>query len=111
MNWFARRLPLVLVAPPGTRVEYSDIGFILLGEVLARQADLPLDIVARQEIFTPLGMTHTRFNPPGEWKTGIPPTEDDQTFRKRIIQGEVNDENASVMGGVAGHAGVFSSAQ
>jgi serine-type D-Ala-D-Ala carboxypeptidase len=99
-----------LVATPGTRAEYSDIGFILLGEVLARRADLALDLFARQEIFTPLGMTRTRFNPPPEWKSEIPPTEDDRTLRKRIIQGEVNDENASVMGGVAGHAGVFSSA-
>jgi CubicO group peptidase (beta-lactamase class C family) len=99
-----------LVAAPGTRAEYSDIGFILLGEGLARQADLALDLFVRQEIFTPLGMTRTRFNPPLEWKFEIPPTEDDRTFRKRIIQGEVNDENASVMDGVAGHAGVFSTA-
>ena len=99
-----------LVAAPGARAEYSDVGFILLGEVLARQAGLALDLFARQEIFTPLGMTHTRFNPPAEWKPRIPPTEDDRTFRKRIIQGEVNDENASVMGGVAGHAGVFAPA-
>jgi CubicO group peptidase (beta-lactamase class C family) len=99
-----------LVAAPGTRAEYSDVGFILLGEVLTRQAGVALDLFARQEIFTPLGMAHTRFNPPAEWKPGIPPTEDDRTFRKRIIQGEVNDENASGMGGVAGHAGVFAPA-
>ncbi len=99
-----------LLAAPGTRAEYSDVGFILLGEVLARQADLALDLFARQEIFTPLGMKHTRFNPPAEWKPLIPPTEDDRNFRKRVIQGEVNDENASVMGGVAGHAGVFAPA-
>ena len=99
-----------LVAEPGTRAEYSDIGFILLGEVLSRQAGLALDRFARQEIFIPLGMTHTRFNPPPEWKPQIPPTEDDRTFRRRIIQGEVNDENAFVMGGVAGHAGVFAPA-
>ena len=99
-----------LIAPPGTRTEYSDIGFILLGEALARKAGLPLDHFARQEIFTPLGMRHTCFNPPKEWKLEIPPTEDDRIFRKRIIQGEVNDENAYVMGGTAGHAGVFASA-
>ena len=99
-----------LVAAPGARAEYSDVGFILLGEVLARQAGVALDLFARQEIFIPLGMTHTRFNPPAEWKPRIPPTEDDRTFRKRIIQGEVNDENASVMGGTAGHAGVFAPA-
>jgi CubicO group peptidase (beta-lactamase class C family) len=99
-----------LAAPPGTRVEYSDIGFILLGEVLAKQAGLALDLFARQEIFTPLGMTRTHFLPPDEWKAAIPPTEDDRKFRKRIIQGEVNDENAYVMRGVAGHAGVFAPA-
>jgi len=99
-----------LVATPGERAEYSDIGFILLGEVLAHQAGLPLDLFARQEIFTPLGMSHTRFNPPPEWKSEIPPTENDRVFRKRIIHGEVNDENAYVMDGVAGHAGVFAPA-
>ncbi|MFZ0913330.1 MAG: serine hydrolase domain-containing protein [Candidatus Korobacteraceae bacterium] len=99
-----------LVAEPGTRAEYSDMGFILLGEVLIRQAGLALDQFARQEIFIPLGMTHTRFNPPPEWKPRIPPTEDDRTLRRRIIQGEVNDENAFVMGGVGGHAGVFAPA-
>ncbi|MGZ7030031.1 MAG: serine hydrolase domain-containing protein [Terriglobales bacterium] len=99
-----------LIAEPGTRAEYSDIGFLLLGEVLARQAGLSLDLFAGKEIFTPLGMTRTRFNPPPEWKPQTPPTEDDRTFRRRIIQGEVNDENAFVMGGVAGHAGVFAPA-
>lgn len=99
-----------LVTPPGTRADYSDIGFILLGEVLAKQAGLALDLFARQEIFAPLGMTRTRFLPPDEWKTAIPPTEDDLKFRKRIVQGEVNDENAYVMAGLAAHAGLFAPA-
>jgi CubicO group peptidase (beta-lactamase class C family) len=102
-----------LTAPmvaPGTRAEYSDIGFILLGEVLAARAGMALDLFARQEIFTRLGMTRTRFKPPEEWMSAIPPTEDDRKFRNRVIQGEVNDENAYVMGGVAGHAGVFAPA-
>ena len=99
-----------LSTPPGTRAEYSDIGFVLLGEVLASKAGLPLDVVAREEIFTPLGMTRTRFKPLPEWKSEIPPTEDDVKFRGRIIQAEVNDENAYVMAGVAGHAGVFAPA-
>ncbi len=103
-------LTIRLVARPASRAEYSDIGFILLGEVLAQKADLPLDLFARQEIFTPLGMMRTRFNPPPEWKLEIPPTEDDHAFRRRMIQGEVNDENAFVMGGVAGHAGLFAPA-
>jgi len=58
-----------------------------------------------------LGMSHAAFNPPPAWRAAIPPTADDRTFRKRIIQGEVQDENASVLGGVAGHAGLFASAQ
>ncbi len=59
----------------------------------------------------PLGMKQTRFKPPPEWVLEIPPTEeDDQKIRHRVVQGEVNDENAYVMGGVAGHAGVFATA-
>ena len=99
-----------LVAAPGERAVYSDIGFILLGELLAKKAGLALNLFARQEVFTPLGMKQTRFQPPRDWVPEIPPTEDDQKFRHRVVQGEVNDENAYVMGGVAGHAGVFASA-
>lgn len=95
---------------PGTRSDYSDIGFILLGEILGRVAGMPLDVIAHQEIFEPLAMTHTFFNPAPALKLRIPPTEDDHRFRNRVIQGEVNDENAYVMSGVAGHAGVFASA-
>jgi len=101
---------LSLVAAPGAVAAYSDIGFILLGEALARLADEPLDSFCRREIFGPLGMTTTAFSPPAELRPKIPPTMDDREFRNRIVQGEVHDENASVMGGVAGHAGVFASA-
>src|SRR5438046_5473694 len=55
-------------------------------------------------------MSRTTFNPPANWRASFVPTADDRTFRRRVIQGEVQDENASVMGGVAGHAGVFSTA-
>ena len=99
-----------LVAAPGERAVYSDIGFVLLGELLAKKAGLALDLFARQEIFTPLGMKQTRFKPPQDWAVKIPPTEDDRKFRRRVVQGEVNDENAYVIGGVAGHAGVFAPA-
>lgn len=99
-----------LAASPGSTAEYSDIGFILLGEILARLAGEPLDIFANREIFVPLNMKHTGFNPPPDCRSEIPPTEDDRTFRHRTIQGEVNDENASVMGGVSGHAGLFAPA-
>ena len=100
-----------LVAAPGARSAYSDIGFILLGVALERLADEPLDAFCRREIFGPLGMTRTTFNPVSILKSSIPPTTDDRTFRHRIIQAEVQDENASVLGGVAGHAGLFSTAE
>ena len=96
-----------LEAEPGKRTNYSDIGFILLGELLARVAGETLDKFCGREIFEPLGMTMSRFNPSQEWKAMIPPTVEDKTLRHRVIQGEVNDENASAMGGVAGHAGLF----
>jgi serine-type D-Ala-D-Ala carboxypeptidase len=92
---------------PGARAEYSDVGFILLGVALERIAGEPLDRFCQREIFGPLGMSHTSYNPPASSTSKIPPTADDKTFRKRIVQGEVQDENASVMGGVAPHAGLF----
>jgi serine-type D-Ala-D-Ala carboxypeptidase len=100
-----------LTAVPGARAEYSDIGFIILGVVLERLADETLDSFCQREVFGPLGMSHTTFNPSKTLKDSIPPTADDRTFRHRIIQGEVQDENASVLGGVAGHAGLFSTAE
>ncbi len=99
-----------LLNPPGERTEYSDIGFIVLGEALARIADEPLDSFCRREVFGPLAMANTSFNPPPKVRPQIPPTEDDRGFRRRVIQGEVHDENAWVMAGVAGHAGVFAPA-
>ncbi len=69
-----------------------------------------LDSFCAREVFTPLSMTSTCFRPPADWRSHIPPTEEDLTFRHRIIQGEVQDENCFVLGGVGGHAGVFSNA-
>jgi CubicO group peptidase (beta-lactamase class C family) len=100
-----------LIADPGTRPEYSDIGFIILGEALTRLAEESLDHFCQREIFGPLGMSRTGFNPPASSRASIPPTVNDQTFRRRVIQGEVHDENASVLGGIAGHAGIFSTAR
>jgi len=118
-------LTMPLSAGPGTRAEYSDIGFIILGVALERLAQQALDVFCQKEIFGPLGMSNSTFNPPGGKRAQIPPTADEReesgrgarpssgektrsTFRRRIIQGEVQDENASVMGGIAGHAGLFS---
>jgi len=112
-----------LTADPGTRAEYSDIGFIILGVALERIAEESLDVFCQREIFGPLGMLSTTFNPATDLRSRIPPTADERahalhqttkarsTFRDRIIQGEVQDENASVLGGVAGHAGLFSAAE
>jgi len=99
-----------LTAAPGSRAEYSDIGFILLGQALEKLSGEPLDQFCQREIFAKLNLALTCFNTPASLKLAIPPTEDDRTFRRRLIKGEVNDENASVMGGVAGHAGCFSTA-
>jgi CubicO group peptidase (beta-lactamase class C family) len=103
-------LQVPLTANPGSRAEYSDIGFILLGDALEKLSSEPLGQFCQHKIFAKLNLAHTCFNPPADLKLAIPPTEDDRTFRHRLIQGEVNDENASVMGGVAGHAGCFATA-
>ena len=95
--------------PPGSRSLYSDLGIILLGEILERTAGRPLDVFARERIFEPLGMRHTLFRPPAALWPRIAPTENDP-WRRRVVQGEVHDENAFAMGGVAPHAGLFSTA-
>ena len=96
-----------LEAPPGTRAAYSDIGFILLGRVLERVAGESLEVYCGREIFEPLGMGGTGFRPAAAERSQIPPTEDDRLFRYRVIQGEVQDENCWVLGGMSGHAGLF----
>jgi serine-type D-Ala-D-Ala carboxypeptidase len=99
-----------LTADPGARAEYSDIGFIILGVALERLADESLDTFCQREVFGPLGMSQTTFNPAKSFRRKIAATADDRNFRHRVIQGEVQDENAYVLGGVAGHAGLFSTA-
>lgn len=99
-----------LEADPMSRAEYSDIGFIVLGEILAKLAQEPLDAFCRNEIFDALRMSHTTYNPAQSLRTSIPPTVNNHDFRKKVVQGEVHDENAWVMGGVSGHAGVFGTA-
>jgi serine-type D-Ala-D-Ala carboxypeptidase len=107
----AAALSTPLAADPGSKAAYSDIGFILLGVALEHVAGETLDRLCQREIFGPLGMAHTAFRPPLNWWSSILPTANDEAFRCRVIQGEVQDENASVMGGVAGHAGLFGTAQ
>ena len=95
--------------PPGSRSLYSDLGFILLGEILERVAGQPFETLVRERVLAPLGMRDTLFRPPAEMWPRIAPTEVDP-WRGRLLQGEVHDENAFAMGGVAPHAGLFSTA-
>ena len=101
-------LQLPIEALPGARAEYSDPGFILLGKALEVLICEPLPLWLGREVFQPLGLTSTWFGPPAAFRPLIPPTEDDTTFRHRRIQGEVQDENAWLLNGAAGHAGIFS---
>ncbi|HEY1803301.1 MAG TPA: serine hydrolase domain-containing protein [Terracidiphilus sp.] len=101
-------LELPIETEPGTRAEYSDPGFILLGKALEVLTGEALDLWLRREVFVPVGMNATGFCPAPAERSAIPPTEQDTWFRHRLIQGEVQDENAWVLAGVAGNAGLFS---
>ena len=95
--------------PPAQNFVYSDINFELLGEVVRRVSGQPLDQFAREQIFEPLGMRDTMFKPPASLLPRIAPTEIDPASGKPW-RGTVHDPTARYMGGVAGHAGVFSTA-
>ena len=95
---------------PGTKVVYSDLGIILMAEIIQRLTGKPLDVLANENIFGPLGMKRSMYNPPKTIWPEIAPTEFDSQLRHRMLQGEVHDENAFAIGGVSGHAGVFSTA-
>jgi uncharacterized protein YbbC (DUF1343 family)/CubicO group peptidase (beta-lactamase class C family) len=98
---------LTPVAEPGVRFIYSDMGYVILGELVERLSGLPLDQFAQQHIFTPLGMVDTGFRPKEKQKARAAPTE----YRDgRWLAGEVHDPRADQLGGVAGHAGLFSTA-
>jgi uncharacterized protein YbbC (DUF1343 family)/CubicO group peptidase (beta-lactamase class C family) len=96
------------LSPPGARFVYSDINFIVLGALVERVSGIPLDSYCAQNVFVPLAMSHTRYRPPAEWFQQVAPTEYDE--RGQMLHGAVHDPTARRMGGVAGHAGVFSTA-
>jgi uncharacterized protein YbbC (DUF1343 family)/CubicO group peptidase (beta-lactamase class C family) len=107
----------VPLAAPGQRFIYSDINFFLLGEIVHRVSGLPLDQFAQTRIFEPLGMKNTRFLPPADWIPRIAPTEACRPLAwpcggpgAVMLRGVVHDPTARRMGGVAGHAGLFSTA-
>jgi CubicO group peptidase (beta-lactamase class C family) len=106
----------------GSKIVYSCLGYILLGEMIQKLTGIRLDEFAKKEIFEPLGMKDTFYNPPEDRKDECAATEDSNSFEKRmtnyrdhkwregVILGEVHDENAHFLGGVAGNAGLFSTA-
>jgi len=95
---------------PGSKEVYSDLGIILMAEIIERLTGRKLDDLANSFVFSPLGMRNSMYKPPKKiWPT-IAPTEIDNQYRHRLMQGEVHDENAYAIGGVSGHAGVFSTA-
>ena len=98
-----------LVYEPGSEYRYSDLGMILLGEILTRVAGRPLDEFVRERVFEPLQMNDTLFLPGEDLLPRIAPTEL-VPERGGVVRGEVHDENAHAMGGVAPHAGLFSTA-
>lgn len=97
--------------PTGTKTVYSDLGLITLGKIIEKVTKKSLDQFTRDEIFIPLGMNNTFYKPDKKLINQIAPTEIDNYWRKRLLIGEVHDENAAMLGGVAGHAGLFSTAE
>jgi CubicO group peptidase (beta-lactamase class C family) len=95
--------------PTGLELVHSDLGFILLGEAVARLWGRPLDTVLADLVFAPLDLTFIGFNLSLDWMARIAPTEL-CAWRGRRIHGQVHDENAARLGGVAGHAGLFGTA-
>ena len=96
------------IFPPGSRFLYSDINFETLGFVVEKVSGLSLNEYAENNVFQPLAMNDTRFLPPPQWRPRIAPTEYDESHQ--MLRGTVHDPTARRMGGVAGHAGLFSTA-
>ncbi|MDR1006222.1 MAG: serine hydrolase [Bacteroidales bacterium] len=91
---------------------YSDLGFILLGDLIEKVSGKPLDEFVGDNFYIPMGLERTMFNPKGTIADSIlVPTENDTLWRKKIVRGEVHDQTACLMGGVGGHAGLFSTAK
>lgn len=112
-NSAAEAMQLVFATPldtlPGVRMVYSDLGAILLGQIVTRVSGTSFDAYVTREVFRPLGMRETRWLPPRSLVKRIAPTEVDP-WRQRHLRGEVHDENAFALGGISAHAGLFSTA-
>ncbi|MDP6036924.1 MAG: serine hydrolase [Candidatus Latescibacteria bacterium] len=101
---------LPLSCEPRTETAYSDMGFLLLGIILETIGNNRLDHLTKQYIFDPLKMHNTLYCPDPNLKHRIPPTEKGTNLREGLVHGEVHDENAAALGGIAPHAGLFSTA-
>jgi CubicO group peptidase (beta-lactamase class C family) len=108
-NAMALAISTPLDTVPGARMVYSDLGVIILGEVVTRVSGQPFEAFVRERVFAPLAMHETMFRPDSSLRERIAPTEVDP-WRQRHLRGEVHDENAYALGGVSAHAGLFSSA-
>ncbi len=102
-----RAFAVTPVAAPGVQFRYSDINFIVLGALVEKITGIPLDLYQQEYLAQPLGAEHMRFLPPEAWRSSIAPTQYDNGV---MLRGVVHDPTARRMGGVAGHAGVFSTA-
>ncbi len=105
-----RALSEQLISAPGEKCEYSDPGFMLLGNILEVSIGHPLEALAQQRIFAPLEMNNSMFNPSRDFHSRIAPTGSDSPLRKGLIKSQPHDDNTFVMDGIAGHAGLFSTA-
>jgi uncharacterized protein YbbC (DUF1343 family)/CubicO group peptidase (beta-lactamase class C family) len=88
---------------------YSDVGYMLLGRVVEEASRESLEVYCQKNIFAPLEMNRTSYNPPKSWVANCAPTENDP-WRGKLVHGEVHDENTWAVGGISGHAGIFSNA-
>lgn len=95
---------------PGSKYVYSDLGMITLQKVMEKISGKSLDKYLNDNLFKPMGMNSTMYNPPANLKNNCAPTEYDDFYRMRQLQGDVHDERAYMLNGVAGHAGLFSTA-
>ncbi len=106
-----RIMKMKLLSKPGEKYRYSDIGMVVLQQVIEKITGTSLDKFITENLFSKIGMNRTMFNPPDSLKQECAPTEVDTYWRMKTVQGEVHDETASLLNGVSGNAGLFSTAE